>query len=234
MEIEIQPEVLAELVELARAIAQNCQHPVLIAGLQPAEDYQVHGRTQPGLLSKRLAEIAELREAAGKSRIWQLSELADILYYSACLDVVRGGQSYWWSVDCFLLAHTYGFGQEEVEAAALAKYRLRAAKPYRKERETPEERAERDGRENAAIQAALDALPWPGVPVGELAARYGIPEITLRTADIPRRRAGKVILVNEHDPRFAAWLARYQRKKHTRRKNPLVEASGERRSAERG
>lgn len=218
MEIEIQPEVLAELVELARAIAQKHQYPVLIAGLQPAENYRMQGKEQPGLLSKRLAEIAELREALARERIWQLSELADILYYSACLDVVRGGQvarPYWWSVDCFLLAHTYGFEQEEVEAAALAKYRLRAPRPSRKERETPEERAERDGHENAAIQAALDALPWPGVPVGELAARYAIPEITLRTADIPRRRAGNVILVNERDPRFAAWLARYKQKKRS-------------------
>jgi len=215
MEIEVHSEMLKELVELARTIAQHCQqHPVLIAGLQPAKDYEFAGRIRPGMATLRLNAARELREAAvGVGRDWQISMLADILSASACLDELAPSQRepYWWCEDCLLRAKTFGFGQEEVEAAAIAKYRLMAARSC-KDAESPAERDARVAEENAAIQAALDELPWPGIPVGELAARHDIPEITLRKADIPRRRAGNVILV-KMDERFFMWLGQYQQKR---------------------
>lgn len=226
MEFDIHPDVLEELVGYARVIASTRRYPVLVSGLQPANDYDLpDGSRQPGLVTKRYQEIEELRKAIVQSqeRIWWLSELADILYYSACLDFVSPSpaQPYWWSVDCFFMAHTYGVEQEEVEAAARAKYRLRASLPYRKGKETPEERLGRDNAENAAIQAALDALPWPGIPLAELAERYTIPLGTLYAAVqgriIPTRKAGKTVLVNTKDRQWVEWLARYNARRRRER-----------------
>jgi hypothetical protein len=107
----------------------------------------------------------------------------------------------------------YGVDQEEVETAALAKYRIRASLPYRKDKETPEERQSRDNTENAAIQDAMNALPWPGIPLAELAERHHIPLGTLYAAVndkiIPTRKAGKTVLVNTKDRQWVEWLARY-------------------------
>lgn len=222
MEFSIHPDVIEELVQCARTIAETRQYPILVAGLQPTNDYELpDGTRHPGLATKRYQEIEELRKAImqSKERVWWLSEIADVLYYSACLDVVSPSpaQPYWYCVDCFFLAYTYGIDQEEVETAALAKYRLRASLPYHKDKETPEERQARDNAENAAIQAAIDALPWPGFPLAELAKKYDIPLGTLYAATrdgiIPTRKAEKTVLVNTKDRQWIEWLAHYNAKR---------------------
>lgn len=217
MEFEIHPEVLDELVALARTIAQGCQYPVLIAELPPAMDHEVEvagqRRMSAGMATKWQKEIEKMREASfGHDRIWQISQLGRICALGACLDAVAPSQvqAYWWMATCLRLASVYGFSQEEVEAAALAQYRVRA----RRHAEMAEE--QEIAEENAAIQAAIDALPWPGFPIGEMAERYGVSAKTLYDAiaggHLTSRRATTTVLIKK-DQRWFDWLARHRTRK---------------------
>lgn len=222
MDIYIDPAVPAELVSLARCIAKERGYPVLVQGVQPLEDYDLNGVRQPGLRSKLAHERDdELHECLCllKARIWWLSEAADCLYYAACIDAVSPHPEHAFARMIQALADPYGIAQEEAEAASLAKYRLRAATPYRKDKATREEKQARDEAENAAIQAALDELPWPGMAIADMAERYAIPEQTLykavrsKKANLPVRRTGSTILINPRDARWHAWLLAYKREK---------------------
>lgn len=217
MEFLIDSEVPQRLVAYARQIAETRQYPVLIGGLQPADDYEVDGRRMPGLRSKLEAEMQEFRQALaeGKERIWRLSEAADCLYYAACLDEAAPSQNphaHYVQVLAFL--HLYGIDQWETEAAALGKYACRARMPYNKPAETPDERSRRDAYENEQIRRALEQARWPGVPLVEIARRYDIPVATLYAAssrgDVLARRAGKTVLINESDAATRRWLLKHR------------------------
>jgi transposase-like protein len=220
MEFLIDPEVPQQLVAYARQIAETRQYPVLIGGLQPADDYAVDGRWMPGLRSKLEAEMQEFRlaQAEGKERIWWLSEAADCLYYAACLDATAQAApsqnphaSY---IQVLAYLHPYGIDQWEAEAAALGKYSCRARMPYNKPAESAKERARRDAYENEQIRRALEQAQWPGVPLVEIAKKYGIPDPTLYAAaargDILARRAGKTVLINESDAETRRWLLKHR------------------------
>lgn len=208
MDFYIDPDFCERIMGYARIIAKTRGHPVNEHGLQLA----------PVLAQKRLAEIGELRESLveGKDRIWLFSEIADIAYYSICLDSVTPfpGEPYGWYVEALQLAHQYGMEQEEVEAALEAKYSLRAGLPYRKDKETPEERDERDKCENEAIQQALDNVVWTGLPIADIVANYGIPAQTIYTAikadRITHRQSGgeKGPIIIRLDKKTRAWIAK--------------------------
>lgn len=219
MEFLIDPSIPQRLVQFAKQIAETRQYPILIGGLQPADDYEVAGRRMPGLRTKFEAEMQEFRQALaeGKERIWWLSEAADVLYYAACLDcclaAVRQNphQHY---VQALAFLHLYGINQWEAEAAALGKYGCRARQPYNKPAESASERARRDAYENEQIRLSLEQAKWPGVPLVEVARQYNIPVATLYAAasrgDVLARRAGKTVLLNEEDPATRQWLLKHQ------------------------
>lgn len=218
----INSQVPDRLVELARQIAQNAQYPVLIHGLQPLEDYRHEGNVRPGLRSKYQAELLELRDALRKERVWQHSEAADLLYYASAIDeserlsgIARSAHGHYQDALATLAGPSCQIDQEEAEAAALAKYSLRASAPNNKCKETPEEKAEREAQENAAIQAAIDALVpaelWPGWPLTEVAEMYGVPVDALYYAtgklSFPVRKAGpRITLIDIRSPQFRLWL----------------------------
>lgn len=208
MEFYIDPDFCERVRGYARAIAKTRNHAVNEHGLQLASV----------LAQKRLAEIQELRESLieGKDRIWLFSETADIAYYSICLDIVAPfpGEPYGWYIEVLQMAHQYGMEQEEVEAALDAKYSLRASQPYRKDKETPEERDERDKRENDAIEMALSNVIWTGLPIADIVASYGIPVQTIYAAinqkRITSRQSGgeKGTIVVRLDKKTRSWIAR--------------------------
>ena len=208
MDFYIDPAFCERILGYARTIARTRNHQVNEHGLQLA----------PILAQKRLAEIAELRQALldGKDRLWLFSEMADIAYYSVCLDVVAPfpGEPYGWYMEALQMAHQYGMEQEEVEAALDAKYGLRAGLPYRKDRETPEERADRDKRENDAIECALENVVWTVLPIADVVAHYGIPAKTIYTAiksgAITARQSGgeRGTIIVRLDKTTRAWIAR--------------------------
>lgn len=218
MEFYIDPAFCERVIGYARAIAKTRGHATNEHGLQHA----------PVLAQKRLAEIGELRESllAGKDRIWLFSEIADIAYYSICLDVAAPfpGEPYNWYSEALQLAHQYGMEQEEVEAALEAKYRLRASQPYRKDKETPEERAARDQRENDAIEQALTTVVWTGLPIADIVANYGIPAQTVYTAisagKITSRQSGgeRGPIIVRLDKQTRTWIARQRLAQFKRRR----------------
>jgi hypothetical protein len=124
MEIEINPAVASELVSLARQIAVQRGYPDLVNGLQPLE----RPGNEPGLNGKYEAELKEFRDSLLKGREWLLSEAADLLYYAACIDEQAKQEHYRYGMT-LAHVHTFGISERQCEAAALAKYRLRAAGP---------------------------------------------------------------------------------------------------------
>lgn len=223
MEINVNPVVPAELVALARVIACARKYPVLIRGLQPLEDYEISGKIQPGLKSKYNHELVELHECLteGLERNRLLRRAANCLYYAACIvessDDLRPYYAYVATIAA--LAKPYNISQQEAEAAALAKYRYRASRPWRKPVETREEHDEREARENAAIMAAIDslALPFAGHTVQDLASALNISEHTLYTAmrngSIRSRQSNKTRIINTSDSKWIDWLAQWRLKK---------------------
>lgn len=211
-----------ELVSLARRVAIERGYDDLVNGLQPIER----------LREKYLAKVEALREclALDKERVWFYRAAGHLLYYAACSDAQAPSQEF--ASACYvgalaLLAEPkYAISQMQAEAAALALYRLRASRPYRKNKETEEEREQRSAVENATIQAALESLAhWPGLPLPEVASLYGIPLPTLYSARndglIPARQAGAgkgaTVLINTEDYLWYAWYGRWrmtQERKH--------------------
>lgn len=220
--------VQEELVSLARQIAKERGYAVLVDGLQPLEDYKdARGELQSGLKSKFVHELTEeLREcvALQKERLWYYSEAADCLYYAACIDEIAPHEDAYTTALLTLASPAYQISQEEAEAAALAKYRVRAARPYRKDRATETEKRRHDAQEHGAIQAALESVQkWPGWPLTEVAEMYGIPASTLNHVtqqEMPpfpvRRAGGRITLIDIKHPRFLAWYAGYRRQKGER------------------
>lgn len=208
MEYYSDPTFCERILGYARKIATYAGHRV----------DEVHGLQDAATLAqKRMAEIAELRQSLleKKDRVWVISELADIAYYSLCLNVAAPLNSRDdWYVDALRIAHLYGVEQEEVEAALDAKYGLRASRPNRKKDETPEERAARFQQENDAIQTALDKIVWPGLAVQDIVNSYGIPEQTvysaIRNGRIESRQTGggRGNILIKMDPKTRAWIAR--------------------------
>lgn len=217
MDFYIDPDFCERIRGYARAIAKTRGHLVNEHGLQFA----------PVLAQKRLIEIGELRQdlVDGKERIWLFSEMADIAYYSICLDVVAPfpGEPFGWYLEVLPMAHQYGMEQEEVEAALEAKYSLRASQPYRKDKETPEEREERDKRENEAIEHALENVVWTGLPIADV-VNFGIPAQTVYTAirdkRITSRQSGgdKGTIIIRLDKKTRQWIARQRLAKFKREK----------------
>ena len=208
-----------ELVQIAREIAKTRGYITLHGGLQPLEDYTERGERKPGLKSKFIHELTEeLRECVSleKERVWYYSEAADCLYYAACIDEVAPQEHAYQTALLTLASPAYQIYQTDGEIAALAKYRLRASQPYRKHKETPEEREMRDARENQAIEAALVAvLKWPGWPLPEVAEMYNISLGTLYYAAdkglIPTRQSGKTVLINVEHPLWYKWYGSRKR-----------------------
>lgn len=207
MEFYIDPDFLERALGYARTIAQIRGHVVNEHGLPVATV----------LASKRLAEIEELREAIveGKERVWLLSEIDDVAYYSICLDrsAPLSTHPYAWYVECLQMAHTYCIDQEEVEATLEAKYSLRSTRPYRKDKETLEEKIEREREENEAIQSAIDALSWPGYAVSDISKQYDIPPSSIYSAMksdlITFRQSGGTRLIRL-DQKTKTWIRRQQ------------------------
>jgi hypothetical protein len=217
MEITINPAVPAELVKLARIIANEQQYRTLIGGLQPIDDYTESGVTQPGLKSKYQEKLSDLERSREAERIWQYAEASNVLYYAACLDAACGGEYETYQAALTLVSQPpYGISQAEAECAALALYRLRAVTPYRKKEETLAEKADRHERENRAIQFALSAQQekWPGWPLPEVAEAWNVPVDTLyalhRNGRLPSRLAEKTVLINTQDIRWIRWYASYR------------------------
>jgi hypothetical protein len=218
-----------ELVLLARRIAVTHGYPVLIRGLQPLQDYEVNGVLQPGLRSKYMAEVQELRDSLSKERVWQWSKAADLLCCASAIDaqelatgIAASQHATYQDTLATLASPAYQIDQDEAEAAALAKYRLRASLPYRKDKETTDEKRARAAAENVAIQAAVDALVdpalWPGWPLPEVASLYGIPQQSLYYACekqlIPSRRAGeRLLLIDLRSPRWRQWYRKWRQSK---------------------
>lgn len=214
MQFYINPRVTETIVRYSRAIAQERGYPVetLVLGLQNREELE----------KKRDAEYQEMQKAASAGEM--RAEAADFCRYSILLDVVApvAGKPHWWYIEALVECHKYGFDQEEIEVAMRIKYGIRHALPYRKERETPDERERRERTELAAIQAAIDTLqdilidePWPGWALPEVAEMYDIPLPTLyklATKPYPAfiRKAGKTTLFNLYHPKWRRWINRYQ------------------------
>lgn len=222
--------VASELIALARQIAINRSYAVLAKGLQPLKSYTLSGVSQPGLEDKWNAEREELSDAQmnGKEYVWLLSEAADMLYYAACIDEV--GETANWQQECYqdtlvlLNSPRYQISQEEAEASALAKYRLRASLPYRKHKEAAEERQARENAENAAILQAVQALKkdrWPGWTLTEVSEMWQVPVQTLHSAHdkklLRSRESGKSVLIDIQHPRSQEWHAGYQIKQARKR-----------------
>lgn len=224
MKIEyLNTAIPSELVALARSVAIERGYDDLVNGLQPMERLQ----------EKYLAKVDALREclALEKERVWFYRAAAHLLYYAACSDAQAPSSEF--VSDCYVSALAlvaepkYAISQKEAEAASLALYRLRVARPYRKPIETPEQSMQRRAVENAAIQVAIDSLAhWPGNPLSEVAEDYGgIPIATLQYAHdhhlIPSRKVGNgkrsAILIDTSDYLWDAWYARWrnmQERKH--------------------
>lgn len=213
-----------ELVALGRCVAIERGHDDLINGLQPLERLQ----------EKYLVKLDELRAcfALNKERVWYYRKASGLLYYASCSDAQSPSQEF--ASACYVDALAvladpkYAISQKEAEASALALYRLRVSRPYRKDKETSEQRAAREATENAAIQAAIDSIShWPGLPLQEVAEIYGIPVPTLYYAHkhrlIPSRQVGDgigkgaIILIDPQDYLWYAWYGRWrnmQERKH--------------------
>jgi hypothetical protein len=219
-----------ELVQIARKIAKERGYTALSNGLQPLEDYTERGERKSGLKSKFVHELSEeLREcvAQQKERVWYYSEAADCLYYGACIDEVSPGEQAYKTALLTLASPSYQIEQASAEIAALAKYRLRASQPYRKDKETPEERTAREARENQAIEAALSSIEkWPGWPLPEVAKMYNVPVATLYYACNPEnplfpfRKSGKTVLINIKHPLWYKWYGSYKFSRVPRTEKP--------------
>jgi predicted nucleic acid-binding protein len=197
-------------------------------GLQPLDDYFVNGKQQLGLRSKYLAEIQELHECLTEKKepIWYSSESADLLYYASCIDALEllsgtatSQHATYQDALALLASPAYQVDADEAEAAALAKYRLRASLPYRKDKETPDEQRTRNEQENAAILEAINTLIdpslWPGWPLPEVATIYNVPVATLYYACdkklIPSRKAGdRLLLIDLRSPRWRSWHRKWR------------------------
>ena len=119
----------SQLVVHARTIAGYQRYPVLVNGLQPVEDYEVDGVQKLGLRSKFERERVEFDEA---SDFWhRVHEASDLLYYIAAITEQIGDDSY--SGTLRGLANLLHLPPAMLEAAALAKYRFRAAKAGNKD-----------------------------------------------------------------------------------------------------
>lgn len=216
MEYYIDEAFIARILGYSRQIARTRGYVELQDGLQPSHI----------VAEKRYDEIKEAREAivSGKDRLDIIAELADVARYSIILDAVAPtGKASYWYVDALSMAHTYGVDQEEVEAALEAKYALRASRPYLKDSETPEQRAQRDQEEREAIEEAINKIEWPGIPAPDLIRRYKIPRPTLYKAInsglVPSRQADKksAVLVNTRSPEWRKWLTEYVAKSSRRK-----------------
>lgn len=213
-----------ELVKIARRIAIERGYDDLVNGLQPLERLQ----------EKYITNLEELREcfALNKERIWYYRKAASLLYYAACSDIQSPSQKFagacYTDALAILAEPQYAMSQKEAEASALALYRLRVSRPYRKSKETSEQIAARNATENATIQAAIDSLShWPGLPLQEVAEIYSVPVPTLYYAHehklIPSRQIGEgkgkgaIILIDCQDYLWYAWYGRWrnmQERKH--------------------
>lgn len=218
MNFYISQRLVDTIVKYSREIVKARGYPVetLVLGLQNREELE----------RKRQAEYVEMREA--KSLEEMRAEAADYCRYSILLDIVAPvpDRPYWWYVEALSECHKFGLDQEEIEVAMRIKYGIRQALPYRKERESPEERERREKTELAAIQAAIDTLqdaliadPWPGWPLPEVHQMTGVPLSTLykltdETDDKPLppfvRKSGKTTLINMNHPGWRKWWRRYQ------------------------
>ena len=110
-----------QLVQYARQIAIYRGYPDLVNGLQPLERLQ----------EKYQHEIGEFKEAlAGKIWLHMLHEAADVLYYAACIDEQAASHLYSDALrECMQLLRFHGVrvSEQQIEAAALAKYEYRAS-----------------------------------------------------------------------------------------------------------
>lgn len=126
-----------QLVEYARTIAVQRGYTDLVNGLQPLK--RPDGS---GLLTKFDHEVDELRHAMapvpwqGKTWLHVLHEVADVLYYAACIDAQTGLESYHPLVrDCLKILRVHGLKLSvlQLEACALAKYAYRSSATYTKD-----------------------------------------------------------------------------------------------------